>query len=1177
MDIHLNISQKEQWKQHCKALLKKSGKSQQEVAEEMAKIIASRENTDVLSTAFISSLSRFINAKGTAFPSWFEQEEERLLPLAQAMKLSSTEVFWNIIAQITNHATHVYKVHPAFPYISFSIPCMVVQQNGNVHKTIPQVLAQQENISIICIVGIDALQRYWAIQEIEQYYQERKLLVPVIKEQHTLTQQNLVSSYKTNIVSATLVLFLDPWGVVQVQQAIDQIISVFDEHLHTEDVQESQRLLLRQVRDKISEELVAIDSSPTAILWMVYDVSQQGILPTVSKQIYRQYQREFIDLIYGNTVLENVALIEIESLLCHLLFLDPLLYNNGWSTKDIELLIERTITFPTVQFSKQKGLSLLEIIESGDKKQRKEALDVLRQSFLIMSPQDILQALEQENLLLQENNQWYLRNIDLCLVIVAQSFVQGRNPMQSNGSKVLLAESLVVQDVWWKFVWLLGVVGVPYARCNQLFESFPRYMYIDIARSRLLFWSVCSANSNIVDDYPEYLEDWAFVVWMESLSIFPYRTKHIFCQSLFFLQQFSQRYLSVLPKIQSWQDIWRIGIPKITIYPDFSNMNYPHIRNIWSVAPYQMVPTTMIEWEEWQRASSTELWKVLHAHASVGCIRSARLVSEGEGKDHALWQQIPIAIRLHWMGTISVQSATVHAFQTMVLEHWNSDSNSLFLSTAENIGFTTVLNWMRTWIGPLFILQYNKDALGSRLARASIEFALFFEAYDVLEQWLQDSIEWMQQDNVLQGKFVTWQSRRIVVQDISEEFCLQIVGAIVLEGAKRLAEKDRHTLLWDFYKMSQQRNTESIFLLMQQQSKIALLECNHVDLIAEWLRHKQYDREIEKRALLDIAFLTSLWKMDVYANRRSEIVRIAALHNPIPTWLIALARKSVLQEKRWPQWLSPFAIEAQHLVSILLETAQYLDKLWWLHCLKISSKTYGPYISDILQEISVWVKQPDRLSIQMQHVYYLGDNSTPRFDALDIFNMLQEMMVEEENILQNQWLQEAMVDIWKELLCHPTFNRQRSNIAMTVYQIIHKMGIRAQLIQQNWWLIDAVLVDQLLLVWFDITTEEELVSYLEHPVVGHRVCVFLLQQENLIAIDWVQQCLLAEQMGILEQILQNSEGVIRSYVWNIIDYVTAKNPQLKKPIGSILLKAPVVWKEPSGRGLLWLRGIFANG
>jgi hypothetical protein len=212
----------------------------------------------------------------------------------------------------------------------------------------------------------------------------------------------------------------------------------------------------------------------------------------------------------------------------------------------------------------------------------------------------------------------------------------------------------------------------------------------------------------------------------------------------------------------------------------------------------------------------------------------------------------------------------------------------------------------------------------------------------------------------------------------------------------------------------------------------------------------------------------------------------------------------------------------------------------------------------------------------MKHVYYLADNSTPRFDALDICNMLQEMMVEDERVLQHQWLQEAMVDIWKELLRYPTFNRQRSNIAMTVYQIIHKMGIQAQLIQENWWQIDPVLVDQLISVWFDITTEIELVSYVEHPVLGHRVCVFLLQKENSFVIEWVQQCVIAEKFGILEYMLQNSDGAIQSYVWKIIDTVITKHPQLKKAIGTILLKSPMVWKEPSGQGLLWLRSIFAD-
>ena len=109
------------WKEGFRALLRQCGKQQQEVAIEMALSLANADE-QVRETAFISSLSRFVNGRDSAFPSWFYKESTRLLPLAKAMGLSSTAPLWDLLHRVTNKSLPQVSWHPAFPTLQLYIP-----------------------------------------------------------------------------------------------------------------------------------------------------------------------------------------------------------------------------------------------------------------------------------------------------------------------------------------------------------------------------------------------------------------------------------------------------------------------------------------------------------------------------------------------------------------------------------------------------------------------------------------------------------------------------------------------------------------------------------------------------------------------------------------------------------------------------------------------------------------------------------------------------------------------------------------------------------------------------------------------------------------------------------------------------------------------------------------------
>ena len=114
--------QRKRWKVKLRNLIKQSGCSQQEIAIEMAKIITQKDGQPIAETAFIASLSRFVNGKDSAFPGWFHKEDSRLLPFAKAVGLDSTEAIWEILFQITAQKPQELKQwHAAFPGVSITV------------------------------------------------------------------------------------------------------------------------------------------------------------------------------------------------------------------------------------------------------------------------------------------------------------------------------------------------------------------------------------------------------------------------------------------------------------------------------------------------------------------------------------------------------------------------------------------------------------------------------------------------------------------------------------------------------------------------------------------------------------------------------------------------------------------------------------------------------------------------------------------------------------------------------------------------------------------------------------------------------------------------------------------------------------------------------------------------
>ncbi len=110
----------QQWKDSLKQLIKQSGQTQADVAREMARRVALLEQTLVSDNAFVTPLSRFVNAKGSEIHRWFELEDERLVPLAEALQLDSVNRLIALREDICTGKTE-HPIHVLFPTVLWNL------------------------------------------------------------------------------------------------------------------------------------------------------------------------------------------------------------------------------------------------------------------------------------------------------------------------------------------------------------------------------------------------------------------------------------------------------------------------------------------------------------------------------------------------------------------------------------------------------------------------------------------------------------------------------------------------------------------------------------------------------------------------------------------------------------------------------------------------------------------------------------------------------------------------------------------------------------------------------------------------------------------------------------------------------------------------------------------------
>ncbi len=600
-------------------------------------------------------------------------------------------------------------------------------------------------------------------------------------------------------------------------------------------------------------------------------------------------------------------------------------------------------------------------------------------------------------------------------------------------------------------------------------------------------------------------------------------------------------------------------------------------------APFQSPPRTVQEWTQFQLQTSYPLWTVLEWYAQRGMQSAMLLLALGGGSFSPVWEAVPIRRRLFWLSKVSQASNRLYIFQALLIDYWkehvpNSQSDLDFvLQIGRQIGFDTVITWMQGWLNPLFLAQHSD---GYTLGNVALQFALYFDRPDLITQWSRMLWNWLRSPDALQQGFVQWNSRRVPIAEDAVANLFENVQSLLLLGLKHAPQIDlmRDAVIAGNSLISRATFDQQAHIVRQVVLvwKRQLLHLGDPLLLQSWIDSApEIDLEVERAVLDAPELLTKLWRLDEESVRRSEILRLAGLLRPVPTWAIAFAQRQIQQHGHWPTWLSPHVPEASGLIPWMLQDSVGGHRLWWL-------KVYAQHVgvdASFWSEVQTWFESIGWKDAAVQMVHYLGPNQTPKVDLNDVLSWLLWVQRSHKTVAQSN----RAAQFWGYLYtlwCEELDKLSSANV-IALKTILTKQGYGTrlwdlELMDKHW----NQLSDDVRRIWYDIwygTLSDLNPTNLDHPVVGHWLLRVYIEQghPDLAVLLLRQLCkgnfsglsLLVQQPdfeGMLIQLLEESlrrpesTASFKTWLW--------QNPHL-------LRHDHTVWKEWLQR---WLSSQFVD-
>ena len=1068
--LHIQLDSPEKlhrWKQNIKKLFRKVGKHQKEVAIEMS-LLAQKQGENVVFSSFISPLSRFCNGKGSAFPTWFQREEERLELLAKSLGFSTTDPLWEVLENTIDYQAPPQEWHNDFPHIHVHIPILFDgKRSGDIAMDyIEQNYGNQtERRGSIYLIGQQKSGKKTAAYEIQQKLLEHQIDLPIVHENLGVPSIVCLEQKPHQIQQWDLVYEMPMWG----EREIELLITSFQqEHIDV--------LALQFWCSKIQEskQWLPFDRRPSSMISYCSSLLTSTITPNRLPQnpkdlriflLAKQYEK--LEL----TKLRHVSFDDFCRFCTHCLF-------RSFGTWTISQNIVQDIFS---QFT-HDGMIDVDIYDQLNEilhcsaNRRKEIVQQLQRS-IVPNINNQIAVLLQCGILKESGDDFAFQDQTMMTSFALLGLSNTPISQIPIWTCVLMDEDLRILE---EFL-LVSDEEINTHLIQKWQQDCPLEFTYDFAWV-LLFFALQNRNVFL----PQLIQKaWASCLMGMSRQLYIHPQKNQRFVRL--LHDISFHFAHILPLLPTSDTIEQLCHPDVLKV--FQHWIVPQVVDFRRLSPFQFPPQNILEMEHFM-SDITPVWNVLDFWAGQGHVLSQTLLSEG--MTYSKWSSIPISIRIVHCGIHEITHRTKQAIQVLILEGFLQ--NRLYFEdfirrTDSNILLEIILRFLE----PLHICQQFQVQPQKELISFALSVMSHINQFDPFRQSFEDLLQFVDQVKIIEKGRIRHDKRSILVS-VNEEELLSHIVEILFEISLIAYELHIFEPMIDLYVLCYKRN------FVQKKKIIAYLIQQHdAWIIQYWIDGTDFE-QFREGLVADKNLLKKVWKQDIEKKRRHDILMISCLHDPIPNWAISVARDELRYKKQWPNWLSPYRKEAVPLIHLGYESVSIEYRLWWGYQLH----RHEPFCSEILQAMQYWLlkEQLPFRDCPAEAQKQIFVTQMPVFLTQDLLNLIRDY-ANSNSKRHPKWFEQGMLRLWN--LC----NYENTHQSLIIAKICHQIDLTGQLFDGNWVSAQGSLLRWLTKVWISIQPRNKIKNFIQREdMIGTIIRDHLLEQNDPKVIQYLEHVFL---------------------------------------------------------------------
>ena len=1064
--IQLDSAEKlQRWKQNIKKLFRKVGKHQKEVAIEMA-LLAQKQGENVVFSSFISPLSRFCNGKGSAFPTWFQREEERLELLAKSLGFSTVDPLWEVLENTIDYQPPPQEWHNDFPHMHVHIPILFDGKRSidiAMHYIEQNYANQTERRGSIYLIGQRNSGKKTAAAEIFEKLLEHQIDIPIVHQMPVVPSIVCLEQKPHQLQQWDLIYEMPMWG----EREIELLITYFQqEHMDVFALQ----FWLSKIQE--SKQWLPFDRRPDSII--TYCASLLTIPPNAIPQTPKDlrvllHQKYYEKL--GLTKLRHVSFEDFCRFCAHCLFRS----SGTWT------ISQNIVQDIFSQFS-HDGVIDVDIYDQLNEmlhcsaNRRKEIVQQL-QRVIVPNINVQISVLIQCAVLKESGDDFVFqdRTMATSFALLGMSYTEmSQIPIWTC---ILMDESFRILE---EFL-LMSNEEIDQSLIQEWQRNCPLEFTYDFAWV-LLFFALQNRNIFV----PQLIQRaWASCLMGMSRQLYIHPQKNQRFVQL--LHEISFHFAHILPLLPTTDTIEQLCHPNVVQI--FQYWIVPQVVDFRRLSPFQFPPQNIMEMEHFT-SDITPVWNVLDFWAGQGHVLSQTLLSEG--MTYSKWSSIPISIRIIHCGIQEITHRSKQALQVLILEGF-LQNRKYFEDFIRRTDSHILLDIILRFLEPLHICQQfqvqpQKELISFALSVISHmkQFEPFRQSFDVLLQFVD-------QEKIIEKGRIRHNKKSILVSVDEDDIVFHMVE-ILYEMSISAYELHIYDLMIQLYAVCHKRN------FVQKKKIIAYLIQQHDAWIVQyWIDGADFE-QFREGLVADKNLLKKVWKQDVEKKRLHDILMISCLHDPIPNWAISVARDELRYKKQWPNWLSPYRKEAVPLIHYGYESVSLEYRLWWGYQLH----RHEPFCSEILQALQYWLleEQLPFRDCPAEPQKQIFVTQMPVFLSQDLLNLIRDY-ANSARKKHPKWFAQGMLRLWN--LC----NYENTPQSLIVAKICYQLDLTEQLFEGNWISAQGSLLRWLTKVWIATQPRNTIKNFIQRDdMVGTIVRDHLLEQNDSKVIQYLEHVFL---------------------------------------------------------------------